>query len=72
VRTSQEIQFDWVDALLVIAIGALAIVALSLLFPTIWNWCWNLVDVRNWPFWIWTCLGLVALGVLVWLRSRYE
>lgn len=72
VKEKSEIELDGVDLLLIGAIAILAMVTLVLLFPSIWSCCQVVFTVSEWPFWIWTCLGVLVLGVLLWLRSRYE
>jgi hypothetical protein len=71
-KARREIEVDGVDLLLLAAIAILAAVTVVLLFPAIWDWCRVALNVRNWPYCVWTCIGVVVLCVLVWLRSRYE
>jgi hypothetical protein len=74
-----EIELEGVDLLLSAAIVVLSILVVVMLLPDLWGLLiavWKgfriVVNVRNWPFWVWTCIGVAVLCVLVWLRSRYE
>lgn len=74
-----EIEVDLINLAIVIAIGSLSIYLLVSLAPIVWDWwltawkhCRLALDVRRWPFWIWTCLGGGVLVALLWWQSRYE
>lgn len=78
-RREQEAQLRRTDRALLAAIGALSLLTVLLLVPEIlaaslwaWSWCRIVFDVRRWPFWIWTCIGVVVLTVLLWLRGQNE
>jgi len=71
-KAKQTVEFDRVDWLLLAATGTLSMITVFLLFPTLWDWCRVVVNVRNWPYWVWTCIGVTVLCVLFWLRTRYE
>ena len=60
---------DW---LLLGAVLILLVVVTMMLFPATSAWGKAVINVRKWPWWIWTCISLAVLGFLVWLRSRYE
>jgi hypothetical protein len=78
-KAKHEIELAGIDLLLWGAIGILSLMLVALLVPDIWSlclwlwkWLWIVLDVRNWPYWVWTCIGVAVLCILVWLRSRYE
>ncbi len=60
---------DW---MLLEAVLVLLVVVALMLFPGTLAWFKIVVNVRKWPWWIWTCISLAVLGFLVWLRGRYE
>jgi hypothetical protein len=59
------------DLVLLAAIVSLLVVVVMILFPVTLEWGKAIVDVRRWPFWVWTILGCVVLTILVRLRSRF-
>ena len=78
-RAKRVVELSGVDLLLWVAIIIVGLLVLVLVLPELWLgsvWVWKwfrwALDVRNWPFWIWTCLGVIMLGGLLWLRTRYE
>jgi hypothetical protein len=47
------------------------VIVMMILFPVTLEWGKAAVDVRKWPFWVWTILGCAVLVILVRLRSRF-
>lgn len=78
-----EVELDAIDLLLGGAIVAMSVLIVVLLLPVALPWlqdvalgAWRVgrtvVRFWRWPWWIWTVLGVLMLGVLLWLRERYE
>jgi pSer/pThr/pTyr-binding forkhead associated (FHA) protein len=59
------------DLVLLAAIVSLLVVVMMILFPVTLEWGKAVINVRKWPFWVWTILGCVVLTILVRLRSRF-
>jgi hypothetical protein len=76
-KTKNTLVIDGIDLLLLAAIIALAILSIVLLLPmlpslgrAVWDVCRTVLHFWKWPTWIWTILGVSALGFLLWLRQR--
>lgn len=78
-----EVELDAVDLLLGAAIVALSLLIVVLLLPVVAPWLWSVglgawragravVRFWRWPWWVWTVLCVLAFGVSLWLRERYE
>jgi len=73
------IALDGVELLRWAGIAVLAIVVVVALYFFVsggWHSVWRLflivVDVRGWSHWVWTGIGVAAIGILAWLRKRCE
>lgn len=72
-------KMDWIDLALLASIVVLGIVVVILLLPVfseagpaVRRVYRAVVRFRHWPWWIWTSCGVLLLGVLLWLRERFE
>ncbi len=61
-----------IDLLLLGAVVILLVVVVMMVFPATLTWGKTIVNVRKWPFWVWTCILVATFGYLAWLRSRHE